>query len=168
MEEFDVPLFIGKVSDKAVVNPSDWIELGKKLGQISEDIRVPKFCLISFFKEAYEWLKAFYNPKVYRLFSLPLYVFRRDETELALTAAEIGAPASTLKLEELIALGAKYFIFFGAVGVLKPKIERGTIILPVKAIRDEELPFIIRSQANMPIQVSCCLKPLRERLEKMA
>ncbi|RLI20179.1 hypothetical protein DRO54_06865 [Candidatus Bathyarchaeota archaeon] len=166
MERSELPLFIGKVSDKAVVNPSDWVELGKKLGQISEDIGVPKFCLISFFKEAYEWLRPLYNPKVYKLFSFPLYVFRHDETELALTVTEIGAPASTLKLEELIALGAKYLIFFGAVGVLKPNIERGTIILPVKAIRDEGTSFHYQKPSKYAYPSKLLLKAIRRTLRE--
>ena len=162
----DLPLFIGKTSDKAVVNPSDWIELGKKLGWVSEDIRVPKFCLISFFREAYEWIKSLYASKVYKLFSLPIHVFRHDKTELALTAAEIGAPASTLKLEELIALGAEYFIFFGAVGVLEPKIKRGTILLPVKAIRDEGTSFHYQKPSKYAYPSRLLLKIIRKTLRE--
>jgi uridine phosphorylase len=54
-----------------------------------------------------------------------------------LTFSSIGAPAVTMVLEELIYLGGKYFILTGGVGILNKDIQRGDIIIPGGAIRDE-------------------------------
>jgi len=49
----------------------------------------------------------------------------------------VGAPLAAGILEELIALGGRYFVACGAAGSLVPGQEMGRIVVPVSAVRDE-------------------------------
>lgn len=49
----------------------------------------------------------------------------------------IGAPYTVLVLENLIAWGARHFIFFGWCGAVSPNIKIGDIIVPTSAVIDE-------------------------------
>lgn len=53
----------------------------------------------------------------------------------------VGAPAAAGILEEAIAMGGKYFVFFGCCGVLRRDIPDGDIILPTAALRDEGVSY---------------------------
>jgi uridine phosphorylase len=49
----------------------------------------------------------------------------------------IGAPASAVVLEELVALGARRFISIGLAGTLAPNLSVGDIVVCTNAVRDE-------------------------------
>jgi uridine phosphorylase len=49
----------------------------------------------------------------------------------------IGASLVAAILEEMIAFGCRKFVCCGAAGVLTPELNRGHIIIPVRALRDE-------------------------------
>ncbi len=53
----------------------------------------------------------------------------------------IGAPLVAAIMEELIAFGCRKFIVCGAAGVLQPELDRGHIIIPIRALRDEGTSF---------------------------
>ncbi len=53
----------------------------------------------------------------------------------------IGASLVAAIMEELIAFGCRKFIICGAAGVLLPELNRGHVIIPVKALRDEGTSF---------------------------
>lgn len=52
-----------------------------------------------------------------------------------------GAPMAGGQMEELIAMGARKFVYFGCCGVLQKDIVDGQLIVPTAAIRDEGLSF---------------------------
>src|SRR3989344_6613252 len=136
----DIPLFSGKLSDKAVLNPSDYIGHKKELMGIG-NFKMPKCCILCFFKSFYKTIEESYKPKIV-VFNedYPIYIFDYNGVDIAFVYPTIGSAAGTV-LDEMIALGAKYFIFIGGVGTIAPEIERGEIIVPTKAIRDEGVSF---------------------------
>ena len=73
--------------------------------------------------------------------TVPVYRVEAGGTAVALAMPHVGAPAATSFLEELHAYGGKYFVFFGAAGVLKREIPLSSFILPTAALRDEGLSY---------------------------
>ena len=60
----------------------------------------------------------------------------RDE-RFAVYSAAIGAPVAVAHLEEMVALGVRAFVFFGACGVLDAGIPAADLVVPTAAYRDE-------------------------------
>lgn len=67
----------------------------------------------------------------------PIYQMSINGVKIAFKLAHVGAPLCVGTAEELIALGAKKFVYFGSCGVLDASIKENTLIIPSKAIRDE-------------------------------
>jgi uridine phosphorylase len=67
----------------------------------------------------------------------PIYEIRHDGRRLAIVHPGVGAPLAAGFLEELIALGCRYFVAAGGAGVLVPDLALGHVIVPTSAIRDE-------------------------------
>ena len=55
----------------------------------------------------------------------------------AVYPAAVGAPVAVAHLEELVALGVRAFVFFGACGVLDAGIPAADLVVPTAAYRDE-------------------------------
>ena len=55
----------------------------------------------------------------------------------AVYSAAVGAPVAVAHLEELVALGVRTFVFFGACGVLDAGIPAADLVVPTAAYRDE-------------------------------
>lgn len=60
-----------------------------------------------------------------------------DGREVSVVRFPIGAPAATLWLEELIAAGARKFLFVGTAGSLQPALPIGSLALGTNALREE-------------------------------
>lgn len=73
----------------------------------------------------------------------PFPVFRIEHEGHALAVALPGMCASFVAtfLEELIAFGCRKFVACGAAGVLDSTLARGTIVIPVAAVRDEGVSY---------------------------
>lgn len=71
----------------------------------------------------------------------PIYKLTIDGTEIALHAPLVGAPTASASLEEISAMGAKYFVFGGMCGVLRHDIADGHLIVPDCAVRDEGFSY---------------------------
>ncbi|PYP19227.1 MAG: hypothetical protein DMD53_14705 [Gemmatimonadetes bacterium] len=56
---------------------------------------------------------------------------------IALARSPIGAPAATITMEEMAALGCRTFLSFGACGSLLPDLRIGDVVLPTFAVSDE-------------------------------
>lgn len=69
--------------------------------------------------------------------SFPIYKITEDGVNIAVYRSMIGAPASVLQFEEMIALGVKNLIAIGSCGCLDKSIEEFSIIIPHEAVRDE-------------------------------
>jgi uridine phosphorylase len=57
--------------------------------------------------------------------------------EFGLYLSLVGAPASVCGLEEVIAMGARKFVFFGSCGILNEEAVGNRLIVPTGAVRDE-------------------------------
>lgn len=166
MKREDIALFFGKPSDKAVINPIDYIEHMKELGWLNH-FKLPKYCILCFFKELYKEIKKNYKHKIIKyLGEYPTYIFKYKGIDIAFIYPLMGASYAGSLLEAMIALGGKYFIFFGEVGTIAPEIERGEIIVPVKAIRDEGTSFHYQKPSKYSYPSKLILKFIKRTLKQ--
>lgn len=68
---------------------------------------------------------------------IPIYRMRAGEADVALFCSPVGAPAAVGAMEEVRAMGARNFVFFGSCGVLDGAIPEGDVLVPTAAVRDE-------------------------------
>lgn len=68
---------------------------------------------------------------------IPVYAFFHKGRELGAVQTIIGGAATAALMEELLALGAKKLLLYGACGVLDASLTAGRFILPTAACRDE-------------------------------
>ncbi|MGE3538987.1 MAG: nucleoside phosphorylase [Candidatus Tectimicrobiota bacterium] len=64
-------------------------------------------------------------------------LYQPDTVPFALIASPMGAPMAVMLLEQLIALGARSFIYLGFCGALATQYRIGDGFLPTQAIREE-------------------------------
>ena len=66
----------------------------------------------------------------------------------------MGAPMAVLLLEQLIALGARQFLYLGFCGALAPSYRIGDLFMPVQAVREEGTSY-----HYLPAEVLPCASP---------
>lgn len=134
-----IPLFYGGLGDKSIISPKKKASNRASLKQL-DLTDFPKNVILCFFRDFYKNIEK-YNPEVYEYHKdFSIYVFNYGKKKIAFLYPTMGSYASMI-LEEMIALGGKNFICIGGAGTLTPDIERGQIILPTKAIRDEGVSY---------------------------
>lgn len=127
LDEFDNEII-------SVINPS---------ASVSKTIKNFPSTAVAFFSKALmEKFIDLYNPKKIAELShssgtFPIYVINEGGVEIAVYRSMIGAPASVLQYEEMIALGVKNLVAIGSCGCLDKSIEEFSIIIPHEAVRDE-------------------------------
>lgn len=133
-----LPLLNKKYTELAVINPEDLIAYIEKLRNKKRP-KIPKYAVFSFWPEMYDVVKKKYKVRETKFLSrrYPILIFNHRGMKTAFLCLPAGAPWAGVLLEEMLALGCEYAIFFGAPGVLTPTIKRGEIIVPTKALRDE-------------------------------
>ena len=67
----------------------------------------------------------------------PVYRITYGGREFGLYLSLVGAPACVCGLEEVIAMGARKFVFFGSCGILNEEKVGKSLIVPTGAVRDE-------------------------------
>ncbi len=122
-----------KTVDNAIINPTDVI---KPLDNF------PEICISTFSKQIIDKFAALENVEVIGHLltangKIPIYKMKYGGKEFAFYLSLVGAPACVSCFEEIIALGAKKFVFFGSCGVLDENIVQHNIIIPTAGIRDE-------------------------------
>ena len=133
MDPRDFPILEHDPERKALIDPS----------QIAPQLDVPEHCLFPFYFKLVKRLeKKGILKKITQETSiatppLPLYETEYDGKRLAVMTSGLTAPFAAGNLEFAIATGCKKFIAFGSCGVLDNTIERGRLIVPTAAIRDE-------------------------------
>lgn len=121
------------ITDRAFLNPSDCIK--------SID-NFPEVCISTFSKKIIDKFSTFDNVEVIaNLITAngenPIYKIKYGGKEFAFYLSLVGAPASVSCFEEVVASGAKKFVFFGCCGVLDDEIVQHNLIVPTAAVRDE-------------------------------
>ncbi|MBR4866932.1 MAG: nucleoside phosphorylase [Clostridia bacterium] len=71
----------------------------------------------------------------------PIHRFTFKGVEMGFFSSPIGGAASAALLEELIALGAEKFLYFGSCGALDCGITQGKLLVPTAAYRDEGVSY---------------------------
>jgi len=161
-----IPILIGNTKDKAIINPIDYVEYCKKIKKI-KSIRLPKYCILGFYKDMYKFIeKNFKYRKIIYHEDYPIYILKYRDVDVAFVYPTIGSSSAGSVLEELIALGSDYFIFFGGAGTIISGIERGRIIIPHCAIRDEGTSYHYAKPTKYAYPSKLLLKFLRESLRK--
>ena len=135
------PILIGSPKDISITDPSIFVEYN--LGRLGVDrsILPDRYILTFRYTDALNVLRNNFDLTVIELADSPLYVFDYKGVRIGFRYMGIGAPAAGLVLEGSIALGGKYFVFFGGVGVLLRNIRKWEFIIPSRAIRDEGTSF---------------------------
>lgn len=132
MKNADFPILEFDPAQEAIIEPGKVIAPGD----------VPEHCVICFFADVIDWLKAHQDVRLIahsksEIGVHPLYDMDYEGKRLAFFHPGIGAPLAVGLFEEMIARGCRKFIACGGCGVLDPRIAVGHLLLPVAAIRDE-------------------------------
>ena len=109
------------------------------------ELKLPEKCLFAFLSdEVHEYAKAHQAEVVEELitFSHPvkIYVLHEGDEDICLVQSIVGAPASAMILDSLIACGCKKIIATGSCGVLD-EIPENVFLVPTKALRDEGISY---------------------------
>ena len=103
---------------------------------------IPEHCVLCFFVEVLRELKeqGALRP-IDRLIGEgepnPIYELTVGEPKVAVVWPGLTAPYAAAVLEELIALGGRWFVACGGAGVLDRSIAAGHVVIPTAALRDE-------------------------------
>lgn len=121
------------LSQTALINPTDVIKAIPNF---------PEVCISTFSKSIIDKFAALEHVEIITHIynangSIPIYKITYGGMEIAFYLSLLCAPASVSCLEEVIALGAKKFIFFGSCGVLNNSYVQNHLIVPTSAVRDE-------------------------------
>ncbi len=131
----------------------------------------PELCIGVFSKPIMDWvLKRFGGLEISRFScctgTFPIYEVEAYGAKAAVYMPMIGGPAAASVLEESIPKGGKYFVFFGAAGVLVKNVSHGKLLLPTAAIRDEGLSYHYLPAADevelSPADVNACRAAMTE------
>lgn len=128
----DVPLIEFDSECEAIIEPA---ALLKRLD-------LPEHCVMPIYGSLLEKLEA--DGRLERVSELytslvPIEVYKLEFEGKYVTVAHpgVGAPFAAAIMEELIALGCRKFVACGSAGVLKSELQRGAIVIPSSAVRDE-------------------------------
>ncbi len=76
----------------------------------------------------------------------------------------MGAPASVVGLEDLIAAGARYIVALGVAGAIHPRARIGDILVPTWGIREEGTSYHYMGASYVPRPSRCLARALYESL----
>ncbi|MDD5529198.1 MAG: nucleoside phosphorylase [bacterium] len=132
----DCPILEFDPDKNAIINPHEHIK----------PIASAKYCVICFSKEIIEKISKEHSVKViHTLKSIredhPVYQIKYKGKKVSFFLSGIGAPLAAGLFEEIIALGFTKIIAWGSAGVLNKEIQRGKLVIPTSAIRDEGVSY---------------------------
>lgn len=120
---------------KALIEPD-------MLRSFGTNINPPEHCVMPIYGSLIEKLKQDGQlEKIHELHTplVPIDIYKMEYNGRFLTLCHPGICAAwaAAHLEQMIALGCRKFVACGSAGVLKPELNRGAIVIPSSAIRDE-------------------------------
>lgn len=145
---------------RAIINPED-------CHQPVEGF--PEICIGIFSKPILDWLLGTYGGEEISHFGccigdMPIYKVEAFGTNAAVFTPFVGGPGAGTTIDEAIPKGGKYFVYFGAAGVLVKGVSHGRLLLPTAAIRDEGFSYHYLPPADEialnPESVAACRKAL--------
>ena len=133
MDYKDYPIMEYDFESKAVINPSDTVNLTPKM---------PEHCVLTFYSENLEMLRhrekaVLISTRRSEVGDFPIYKIEFAGKEIAVFIPGLGSSCAAGFFEEIIAMGVNKFVACGSAGVLDKAIERGTVVLVEAALRDE-------------------------------
>lgn len=107
---------------------------------------VPEACVITFFGDVVDRLVEHRGARVlaenrWEDGPHPLLEVEHDGQRLAVLRSGVGAPLAGGLLEEVIAVGCRYFMVCGGAGTLHPDLTLGNVVVVSAALRDEGTSF---------------------------
>lgn len=122
---------------RAIINPEDCYRPVEGF---------PEICVGIFSRHILEWVLSAYGGEEISHFGcclgpIPIYRVEAFGASAAVFLPLIGGPGAGGTLEESIPQGGKYFVYFGAAGVLNREVTHGKLLLPTAAIRDEGFSY---------------------------
>ena len=112
------------------------------LRSFDANIDLPEHCVMPSYGSLIEklkqdgWLEKIHDLHT-PLIAIDIYKMEYNGRFLTVCHPGICAAWAAAHLEQLIALGCQKFVACGSAGVLNPELNRGTIIIPSSALRDE-------------------------------
>lgn len=147
---------------RAVIEPA---ELYRKKA------RIPSQIVLTFFKDRVDELLDRGEAKP--LCRLPgegdaiqVLQLERHGQQMGLVFPGVGAPLAACTLEELIALGGSDFIFCGGAGVLREDLDAGTLVVPVRALRQEGTSYHYQENGRYSEPTRKALQAVLETLDR--
>lgn len=131
------------ITDTFDCNGKEIIEAGKNVKKID---KFPKTVIIVFSAKFCSLFLNKYNATEIGHLNgggqeYPIYQFEHKGVQMGFFNTVIGGAGASAFLEELIALGADKFLYFGSCGALDKEIAEGHLIVPVAAYRDEGVSY---------------------------
>ncbi len=105
----------------------------------------PKTIIVAFSAKVCDIFVKKYNAKeigsLYAGQKYPIFQFEYNGKQYGFFNSIIGGAGAAAQLEELIALGAEKFLYFGSCGALDKAIAEGHLLVPTEAYRDEGVSY---------------------------
>ena len=123
-------------NERSVITPEIWfreVGIGKKLKELKN---VRKFIITFPYMRGFIEKTDSFRVKEIEWFQ-NLRILEIEGENIGFYLSRTSAPVIAIDLEELIYVGGRFFVLVGGVGVLNEEIQRGEIIIPDGAIRDE-------------------------------
>lgn len=133
-------------STEPIVTAEKYMEYKKKNGHFNEFIS-PKIVLVCYQQSTLQHLLE-KNPKMKLSNSFSNLYLGEGGTVGILGGWGMGAPALSIKMEELIALGVKKFIAVGTAGTLMNKHQIGEFIVASKALAEDGVAHLYLKNKN--------------------
>ncbi|MBF0360775.1 MAG: nucleoside phosphorylase [Oligoflexia bacterium] len=141
-----------------------YIKIEKKF----PDLVIPKGIIISYQKVFTNFLENNFETKKIRVLGMDLYFFSYKNVPMAVASGfGIGAPAASVILEELTALGRgniERIISVGTAGAIAEQVHVGDIVVIEKALREEGTSFHYLTNAQSKNQFSFPSQNLTKRM----
>ena len=110
--------------------------------EVLKPLPISPYCVLCFFREVIETIVASGRSEQVAMLGSeigpnPAYQITVDGRQLVVCHPGVGGPLAAGFLEELIALGCRYFVVCGGAGAVDGRLTLGHVVVPLTAIRDE-------------------------------